>query len=40
MGITPEEIDEAAWLGVAFGGAKAMMFWQASGTKGAPAESR
>jgi len=28
MGITPEEIEEAAWLGIAFGGAKAMMFWQ------------
>ena len=40
MGITPEEIDEAAWLGVAFGGAKAMMFWQASGTKGTPTESK
>jgi len=38
MGITPEEIDEAAWLGVAFGGAKAMMFWQ--GTKGASAGSK
>jgi selenide,water dikinase len=29
MGITPEEIEEAAWLGVAFGGCKAMMFWTA-----------
>jgi hypothetical protein len=38
MGITPQEIDEAAWLGVAFGGAKAMMFWQ--GTKGASAGSK
>ncbi len=28
MGLTPEEIAEAAWLGVAFGGAKAMMFWK------------
>ena len=28
MGITPEAIEEAAWLGVAFGGCKAMMFWQ------------
>jgi AhpD family alkylhydroperoxidase len=28
MGITPEEIEEAAWLGVAFGGCEAMMFWQ------------
>jgi selenide,water dikinase len=40
MGITPQEIEEAAWLGVAFGGARAMMFWQASGTKSAPAESK
>jgi len=28
MGITAEEIEEAAWMGVAFGGCKAMMFWQ------------
>jgi selenide,water dikinase len=28
MGITPEEIQEAAMLGVMFGGCKAMMFWQ------------
>jgi selenide,water dikinase len=27
MGITIEEIQEAAWMGVAFGGCKAMMFW-------------
>ncbi len=27
MGITTEEIQEAAWMGVAFGGCKAMMFW-------------
>jgi selenide,water dikinase len=27
MGITVEEIQEAAWMGVAFGGCKAMMFW-------------
>jgi selenide,water dikinase len=27
MGISNDEIQEAAWLGVAFGGAKAMMFW-------------
>jgi len=29
MGITPPEIEEAAWLGVMFGGCKAMMFWNA-----------
>jgi len=28
MGISEAEIQEAAWLGVAFGGCKAMMFWQ------------
>jgi len=28
MGISAEEIEEAAWMGVAFGGCKAMMFWQ------------
>jgi AhpD family alkylhydroperoxidase len=28
MGIAPAEIEEAAWMGVAFGGCKAMMFWQ------------
>jgi selenide,water dikinase len=28
MGITEPEIEEAAWMGVAFGGCKAMMFWQ------------
>jgi selenide,water dikinase len=28
MGIPREEIEEAAWMGVAFGGCKAMMFWQ------------
>lgn len=27
MGIGNEEIQEAAWMGVAFGGCKAMMFW-------------
>ena len=31
MGITGAEIEEAAWLGVAFGGAKAMMFWKGMG---------
>jgi selenide,water dikinase len=30
MGISAEEIEEAAWMGVAFGGCKAMMFWQAN----------
>lgn len=29
MGIPDVEIEEAAWMGVAFGGCKAMMFWQA-----------
>ena len=28
MGISAEEIEEAAWVGVAFGGCKAMMFWK------------
>ncbi len=28
MGISAEEIEEAAWMGVAFGGCKAMMFWR------------
>lgn len=28
MGISAEEIEEAAWMGVVFGGCKAMMFWQ------------
>jgi len=28
MGLSREEIEEAAWMGVAFGGCKAMMFWQ------------
>jgi len=36
MGIAEQEIQEAAWMGVAFGGAKAMMLWRqmsrASGT--------
>jgi len=27
MGISPAEIQEAAWMGIAFGGCKAMMFW-------------
>jgi AhpD family alkylhydroperoxidase len=27
MGISTDEIQEAAWLGVAFGGAKVMIFW-------------
>jgi len=33
MGITTEEIEEAAWLGVVFGGCKAMMFWKEHGKK-------
>ena len=38
MGISEEEIEEAAWLGVVFGGCKAMMFWKAqSGTSDAGA---
>jgi selenide,water dikinase len=28
MGIGADEIEEAAWMGVVFGGCKAMMFWQ------------
>ena len=28
MGISAEEMEEAAWMGVAFGGCKAMMFWK------------
>ncbi len=27
MGFSQEEIDEAAWLGVAFGGSPAMVFY-------------
>ena len=34
MGISPERIHEAAWMGVVFGGCKAMMFWQAHAPKG------
>jgi AhpD family alkylhydroperoxidase len=30
MGLTRAEVEEAAWLGVAFGGCKAMMFWAGS----------
>ena len=29
--ITPDEIREAAWMGIAFGGCKAMMFWKEKG---------
>lgn len=28
MGISTNELDEAAWMGVLFGGCKAMIFWQ------------
>jgi selenide,water dikinase len=31
MGLTVAEIEEAAWMGVAFGGCKAMMFWTEHG---------
>ncbi len=31
LGIAPERVREAAWMGVAFGGCKAMMFWQEKG---------
>jgi selenide,water dikinase len=31
MGITPDEIREAAWMGIVFGGCKAMMFWKEKG---------
>ncbi len=31
MGISPAEIREAAWMGIAFGGCKAMMFWKEKG---------
>jgi len=31
MGISREEIEEAAWMGVAFGGASSMMFWMEEG---------
>jgi len=31
MGISPGEIREAAWMGIAFGGCKAMMFWKEKG---------
>jgi selenide,water dikinase len=44
MGISREEIEEAAWMGVAFGGASAMMFWaeasRALGTDRGPGESK
>jgi AhpD family alkylhydroperoxidase len=33
MGITPDEIREAAWMGIVFGGCKAMMFWKEKGPK-------
>jgi len=33
MGISPDEIREAAWMGIAFGGCKAMMFWKEKGPK-------
>ena len=33
MGIRPDEIREAAWMGIAFGGCKAMMFWKEKGPK-------
>jgi len=33
MGISPDEIREAAWMGIAFGGCKAMMFWNEKGPK-------
>jgi AhpD family alkylhydroperoxidase len=38
MGISPEEIEEAALMGVAFGGCSSMMFWtevsKSAGTNG------
>ncbi len=44
MGITVEEIQEAAWMGVAFGGCKAMMFWgehsRSLGTNSPPGASK
>jgi selenide,water dikinase len=44
MGITREEIQEAAWMGVVFGGCKAMMFWheqsRSLGTKLSPGGSK
>ena len=33
MGISADEIREAAWMGIAFGGCKAMMFWKEKGPK-------
>jgi len=33
MGVTEEEIQEAAWTAVAFGGCKAMVFWQEQSKK-------
>ena len=30
MGFTQEEIDEAAWMAIAFGGAPLMMFYKSS----------
>ena len=33
MGFSQEEIDEAAWVGVSFGGCSAMMFYAAHGSK-------
>jgi len=44
MGISREEIEEAAWMGVAFGGASAMMFWmdasRSAGTNPGSEESK
>ncbi len=33
MGISAEEIREAAWMGIVFGGCKARMFWKEKGPK-------
>ncbi len=33
MGISADEIREAAWMGIVFGGCKAMMFWKEKGPK-------
>jgi selenide,water dikinase len=44
MGIASEEINEAAWMGVVFGGCKAMMFWSEYsknfGTTASPCQSK
>ena len=39
MGFSGEEIDEAAWMAIAFGGSPVMMFYNSARTEAAAAES-